>query len=203
MMIVIVNYGMGNFGSFLNMFKKIGVSVSIESDPEVIHRADKIVLPGVGAFDAAMQRINNIPGLREILDDKALKQCVPVLGICLGMQLMTVMSEEGVLPGLQWIPGQTRRFPRTNNLKVPHMGWNTVSIYNKCALTKDIDLEPRYYFVHSYYVSVSDDKYSMMKTSYGLEFDSGVCKNNIFGVQFHPEKSHKYGMKLLQNFVEI
>ena len=153
-MITIVNYGMGNLGSLLNMFRHIGVMAQVEADPDALCRAEKLVLPGVGAFDAAMERINSVPGLREVLDRKAVAEAVPVLGVCLGMQLLTRSSEEGRMAGLGWIPGATRRFPRREGLKVPHMGWNIAKPAASSPLTADLGSEPRYYFVHSYYVQV-------------------------------------------------
>ena len=202
-MITIVNFGMGNLGSMLNMFKRIGVKVCIESDPEAISQAKKLVLPGVGAFDAAMKCINDSVGLRDVLDYKALSEQVPVLGVCLGMQLLTRGSEEGALPGLGWIQGTTQRFPREAGLKVPHMGWNLANCATPSKLTADIGIEPRYYFVHSYFVAVDDPEDSIMRTHYGLDFDSAIERDNIYGVQFHPEKSHKFGMQLLKNFAEL
>ena len=202
-MITIVNYGMGNLGSMYNMFKRIGVQVLIESDHDAIRSAEKLVLPGVGAFDAAMQRINDTVGLREILEHKALVEQVPVLGVCLGMQLLTRSSEEGHLPGLGWIPGTTQRFPRLEGLKVPHMGWNIATPSSPSQLTKGVGPEPRYYFVHSYYVQVDDPAHSLMRTHYGIDFDSAIGRDNIYGVQFHPEKSHRFGMQLLKNFAEL
>lgn len=199
-MITIVNYGMGNLGSMLNMFKRIGVAACIESSPDAISLAEKIVLPGVGAFDAAMQSINSVAGLRAVLDHKALVERVPVMGVCLGMQLLTRSSEEGELPGLGWISGVTRRFPRQGGLKVPHMGWNIARATRPCPLVVDVGNDPRYYFVHSYYVSVDDPAHSLMRTHYGLDFDSAICSDNIYGVQFHPEKSHRFGMQILKNF---
>ncbi len=202
-MITIVNFGMGNPGSMLNMFKRIGVPACIESDPAAISDATKLVLPGVGAFDAAMQRIEGTPDLRAALDRKALVERVPILGVCLGMQLLTRSSEEGVATGLNWIPAATRRFPSRQGLKVPHMGWNVAQPYTPSALTAGGGNEPRYYFVHSYYVQVDDPADSLMRTFYGIEFDSAIGRENIFGVQFHPEKSHRFGMQILQNFAEI
>lgn len=201
-MITIVNYGMGNLGSMLNMFKRIGVAARIESDPEVLRSARKLVLPGVGAFDAAMHRIGSTPGLRETLDHKALVERVPVLGVCLGMQLLTRASDEGRLPGLGWIPGSTRRLSAEGGLKVPHMGWNVAHPTAHCRFSAVGD-EPRYYFVHSYYVQVDDPRHSMMRTRYGVEFDSAIACDNIHGVQFHPEKSHRYGMQILKSFAEL
>jgi glutamine amidotransferase len=202
-MITIVDYGMGNLGSMLNMFKRIGVIARIESDPDVLRHSKKLVLPGVGAFDAAMQRINALPGLREVLDHKALVEQSPVLGVCLGMQLLTRSSEEGKLAGLGWIPGVTRRFPSLEGLKVPHMGWNIAKPNRPSLLATGVDAEPRYYFVHSYYVQVNDPAHSLMRTHYGLDFDSAIGRDNIYGVQFHPEKSHHFGMQILKNFAEL
>lgn len=200
-MITIVNYGMGNLGSVLNMFKKIGADAQITDDLEEISLAQKILLPGVGAFDAAMERLTDTP-LRKVLDQKALVEKIPVLGICLGMQLLTRGSEEGVLPGLNWIPAYTYKFPQTV-LKVPHMGWNRVLPAMPSELTAEFDEEYRFYFVHSYYVAAEDAKYSILKTAYGVSFDSSIQKDNIFGAQFHPEKSHRYGMQLFKNFARI
>lgn len=202
-MITIVDYGMGNLGSMLNMFKRIGVPARIESDPEAIRCAEKLVLPGVGAFDAAMQRINDLPGLRVALEDRALAQKVPVLGVCLGMQLLTRASEEGKLPGLGWISGAARRFPRQAGLKVPHMGWNIARPAAPSRLTAEMGPEPRYYFVHSYYVQVDDPSHALMRSHYGIDFDSAIGRDNIYGVQFHPEKSHRFGMQILKNFAEL
>jgi len=202
-MIAIVNYGMGNLGSMLNMFKRIGVRASIESDPAVIRQAEKLVLPGVGAFDAAMSRINSVPGLREVLDQKALTEGIPVLGVCLGMQLLTRSSEEGTLPGLGWVPGVTTRFPKLEGLKVPHMGWNIALPNTLNPITVAVGSEPRYYFVHSYCVQVDNPSHSLMRTHYGIDFDSAIGRDNICGVQFHPEKSHRFGMQILKNFAEL
>jgi glutamine amidotransferase len=202
-MITIVNYGMGNLGSMLNMFKRIGVKADIESDPAVIRLAEKLVLPGVGAFDAAMTCINTVPGLREVLDHKALVEYTPVLGVCLGMQLFTRSSEEGTLPGLGWIPSVTTRFPKQAGLKVPHMGWNVALPNTSSPLIEKVGVEPRYYFVHSYYVQVDKPEHSLMRTHYGIDFDSAIGRDNIYGVQFHPEKSHRFGMQILKNFAEL
>jgi len=202
-MITIVNYGMGNLGSMLNMFKRIGLQVSIESEPDKLRSAEKLVLPGVGAFDAAMQRINELPGMREVIEHKALVEQVPILGVCLGMQLLTQGSEEGKLPGLGLIPGKTQRFPRNAGLKVPHMGWNIGNPRTPSRLTTGVGPEPRYYFVHSYYVQVADPAHSLMRTHYGIDFDAAIGRDNIFGVQFHPEKSHRFGMQILKNFAEL
>lgn len=202
-MITIVNYGMGNLGSMLNIFKRIGVKATIESDPTNILKSEKLVLPGVGSFDAAMACINSVSGLREALNHKALVECTPVLGVCLGMQLLTSSSEEGQLSGLGWIPGVTSRLPEKEGLKVPHMGWNISLPNTPSLLTANVGDEPRYYFVHSYCVHVDDPDHSLMKTHYGIDFDSAIGYKNIYGVQFHPEKSHRFGMQILKNFAEL
>lgn len=201
-MITIVDYGMGNLGAVLNMFKHIGVPARISSDAATIGEAEKILLPGVGAFDAAMRRIN-ASGMREVLERKALVERVPMLGICLGMQLLTRGSEEGREPGLGWIAADTRRFPPALGLKVPHMGWNLVHPTQAHALTADLPPEPRFYFVHSYFVQVDDPANALLRAHYGLDFDAAIVSGNIMGAQFHPEKSHRFGMTLLANFARM
>lgn len=201
-MIAIVDYGMGNLGSIQNMLKYIGVKAIITADHHIISDATKIILPGVGAFDNAMTNINN-SGLREVLDRKALVDRMPILGICLGMQLLTKSSEEGVLSGLGWIPATTNRFPNMQGLKVPHMGWNLVKQTTPSKLTEGSEEETRFYFVHSYCVKVEDDAHSILKTEYGIKFDAAIQNGNIYGVQFHPEKSHRFGMRLLNNFAKL
>jgi glutamine amidotransferase len=205
-MITIVDYGMGNLGSILNMLKKIGAAGQVSSDPAVIGAASKLILPGVGAFDAAMDRIH-ATGLRPVLEARALAARVPVLGICLGMQLLGKSSEEGALPGLGWIPARVLDFRRRipADLKVPHMGWNLVRTATASPLTAGLAEmhEPRFYFVHSYFMQCEEPSDSILRSEYGLEFDSGVQRGNIFGVQFHPEKSHRFGMHLLSNFAKV
>jgi len=205
-MITIIDYEMGNVGSIQNMFKYLGIKSVIESNPDKIKNASKILLPGVGAFDTAMKKIKE-RNLDEVLNEKVLKEQVPILGICLGMQLLTNSSEEGELEGLGLISAKTIGFKQSikKQLKVPHMGWNTIKIVQKNPLTLGFEKldETRFYFVHSYFVKVNDEKNALFKTAYGLEFDSAIVKDNIFGAQFHPEKSHKFGMKLFENFARI
>lgn len=201
-MITIVDYGMGNLDSIRNMFKRIGVGAEITGDPAQVAAARKILLPGVGAFGAAMQRIGDA-GLREVLDHKALVERVPVLGICLGMQLLMQSSEEGGGDGLGWIRGAVHRFPADAGLKIPHMGWNRVFPVRGSTLTQDLGEEPRFYFVHSYYVRVQDEADAVLRTTYGVTFESAVAHGNIHGAQFHPEKSHRFGMRLLRNFAGL
>ena len=202
-MITVIDYGMGNLGSVINMLKKIGVASKITTDLEEIKTATKLLLPGVGSFDKAMQRIND-SGIKEILDYKVLKEETPVLGICLGMQLLTNNSEEGIEKGLGYINASTKKFSfQEKKMKVPHMGWNLVEKSTSSLLTTNFDEESKFYFVHSYYVEVEKQENSILKTTYGLEFDSAIQHKNVYGAQFHPEKSHKFGMKLLDNFSKI
>lgn len=201
-MITIVNYGMGNLGSIQNMFKRIGEEVIVTDDLELIARAKKILLPGVGSFDNAMQRINE-SGLRDVLNRKALVERVPILGICLGMQLLTRSSEEGKQPGLGWIAASTKRFPALPGLKVPHMGWNVVVPTRASVLTRNLSDEVRFYFVHSYCVQVDYPQDEILKANYGISFAAAVQHDNIYGAQFHPEKSHRFGMQFLKNFAGV
>jgi glutamine amidotransferase len=203
-MVTIIDYGMGNLGSIQNMFKRIGIPSEITGDKERIARANKILLPGVGAFDAAMQKIAE-SNLLDTLNKKALEDKVPVLGICLGMQLLTKRSEEGILPGLGWVNGETIKFnfAESPTLKVPHMGWNLIHPVQTSALLADLPEEPRFYFVHSYYVHVEDPQDVLSTTHYGNHFHSIIQHGNIYGAQFHPEKSHKFGMQLLANFAKL
>lgn len=201
-MITIVDYGMGNLGSVQNMFRKVGATAEITGDLQKIKDATKLLLPGVGAFDAAMKRIND-SGLREVLAAKAMIDKVPVLGICLGMQLMTNASEEGVLPGLGWINAVTKRFIAAPDLKVPHMGWNVLKPVQSHALLNGLPEEPRFYFVHSYFVTTASPAETIATAAYDLDFAAVIARDNIMGAQFHPERSHRFGARLLENFAQI
>ncbi len=199
-MITIVDYGLGNLGSIKNMLKKIGFDSLITSDLKKIEKANKLILPGVGAFDNGMENLKKFK-LIPVLNKAVLENKIPILGICLGMQLMTGQSEEGKLAGLGWIEGETTKFNFPNgNLKVPHMGWNKVKMAKKSPLTDSLKGENRFYFVHSYYVTCKNSSDVLMQTNYGFPFCSAFSSKNIYGVQFHPEKSHQYGMRLLENF---
>ena len=200
--ILIVDYGMGNLGSVLNMLRRIGAPALISGSADDVLRADKIILPGVGAYDQAMRAIA-ASGLRTALEEKALVEKIPVLGICLGMQLLLDGSEEGREPGLGWISGKALRFPRIADLKVPHMGWNEVRPTRTSPLIQGLETDARFYFVHSYRVAVDRQEHTLLKTTYGLEFDSAIQAGNIYGAQFHPEKSHRFGKQLLKNFAEV
>ena len=204
-MIVIIDYGMGNLGSILNMLKRVGVKdAKVSSDPKEIEQAEKLILPGVGAFDTGMQRLRET-GLIGLLNEKVLKAKTPTLGVCLGMQLLTKISEEGELPGLGWLDAETIRFrfdQKKTGLKIPHMGWNTVQIQREGTLFKDMYVEPRFYFVHSFHVVSHNPQDVLATTEYGYDFASVLQQGHIMAAQFHPEKSHKFGMKLYKNFVE-
>jgi len=203
-MIAILDYGMGNVGSILNMLKKIGVQANLTSDPKEIEQADKIVLPGVGAFDSGMKALQNY-NLIELLKYQVVEKKKPLLGICLGMQMLGRKSEEGVLPGLGFIPFDNIRFSFSPelNLKIPHMGWNQIKNMGSTALTISLPVKERYYFVHSYHAKCDYSENVLMTCDYGYEFTAAVYYENIFGVQFHPEKSHSFGMRILKNFAEV
>jgi glutamine amidotransferase len=185
------------------MFMQVGQDIAVISNKEDVLKAHKLVLPGVGSFKAAMQRINEMPGLRDALDVKALKHQIPILGVCLGMQLLTESSQEGPADGLGWISGTTKKFEKIGDIKIPHMGWNAVRVVQENKLTESVNDESKYYFVHSYYVEVRDEQSSLLKSEHGVVFDSAIVRENIFGVQFHPEKSHKHGMELLGSFAKL
>lgn len=203
-MITIIDYKMGNLGSIANMLKKIGYQSKITDNINEIQNAAKIILPGVGHFDMAMNNLKNM-GIIEVLNRKAIEDEVPVLGICLGMQLLAEKSEEGQLSGLGWIKGEVKKFSfntEYKHLKVPHMGWNTVHQQKKNSLFIDMYPDPRFYFVHSYHFECQSEEDILTTTNYGYSFTSSVAHKNIMGVQFHPEKSHKFGMLILKNFAE-
>jgi glutamine amidotransferase len=202
-LITIIDYGMGNLGSIANMIKYIGYNSLITSDISEIESATKIILPGVGRFDKAMMNINSL-GLLPVIKQKAIAQKTPMLGICLGMQLMCKNSDEGSEKGLGFIDAEVKRFSFTENqkLKIPHMGWNLAEQKKDNFLFTGMYEKPRFYFVHSYYVVCNNESDVLSTTFYGDNFVSSFARDNIVGVQFHPEKSHKFGMCLLKNFVE-
>lgn len=203
-MITVIDYGAGNIGSVLNMIRKVGGQAVASGDPAAVRAAEKILLPGVGSFDNAVSRLSDL-GLMDVLQERA-GAGVPLFGICLGMQLLSDASEEGSLPGLGLIPGQVRRFlfeGNQANLKIPHMGWNQVVPAKGHPLCGGLENDARFYFVHSYYYDCEDPADVLFRTSYGREFASGVQRGNVMGVQFHPEKSHRFGMQLLKNFIGL
>lgn len=199
---VIIDYNAGNPNSIRNMLKKIGFSSLITNDLVAIKEANKIIIPGVGKFDYGVSQLKSL-GIWEILNQKALHDKIPVLGICLGYQLMTKRSEEGLLPGFGWFDAETIRFPNNGELKIPNMGWRNISFSKESPLWDNFENDPRFYFVHSYYVKLNlrDDAAAMAR--YITSFDAAAARENIFGVQFHPEKSHRFGIQFLKNFMTI
>jgi len=199
-MIVIIDYGVGNLRSVQKSFERAGVKAIISNDKEVINEASKLILPGVGHFEHAMNSLKN-SGLLKTINTKVLEGNTPILGICLGMQLMTKFSEEGNIEGLGWVDAKTRKF--NIDFKVPHIGWSTSEKVKENKFTKGVEISDEFYFVHSYYVETEDDSLNMFETKYSHKFTSGFCKGNIYGVQFHPEKSYSKGIQLLKNFSEL
>ena len=199
--IAIIDYGMGNLGSISNMLKHLGYQSLITSDIAEIKSSDFLILPGVGKFDRAMKNIRDLD-LEEALKRKVKEDKIPILGICLGMQIMCKSSEEGIESGLGLIDYEVKKFNFENSdLKVPHMGWNYVQMDEDNILHKNLPENTRFYFVHSYYVEENKPAFKIFTTHYGLDFVSGFASKNLFGVQFHPEKSHKYGKALFTNFL--
>jgi glutamine amidotransferase len=205
-MIAIIDVGLCNAGSIANMLRIIGAEAERTAAPDVVQRASRLILPGIGSFDEGRKRLE-ASGLLPLLEHRVRRERIPILGICLGMQLMTRASEEGQLPGLGWIDGVTQRFsfpPGGAQLRVPHMGWNDVVFRPESPLAKDMPADPRFYFVHSYHVVLTDDDaMALCHTTYGYRFASGFSVGNVHGVQFHPEKSHKYGLQFLRNFAAL
>lgn len=203
-MIVIIDYGMGNVGSVLNMLRKIGVPAAISSERRIIADANKLILPGVGAFDRGMTLLRELD-LIDLLNEKVLERKTPVLGVCLGMQLLSRRSEEGDLPGLGWIAADTIRFrfdAGDRSCKVPHMGWNSVQRTKCDAILGTFEEVPKFYFVHSYHVVCDNESDVLARSVHGFSFTAAVQRNNVYGTQFHPEKSHRFGMSLLSNFAK-
>ena len=199
-MIAIVDYEIGNLNAIANMFNRLGVPCEITSNPKNIESAEKIVLPGNGAFDACMQNLQ-ATGLIPLLNEKVLNRKTPLLGICVGAQMLGHGSEEGNEPGLGWMDIQVKRFPVSPNLRVPHMGWCYVKNVSRAhPLFENMDVGARFYFVHSYVLAPAQAEAVLLTASYGMEFAAAVGKDNIVGVQFHPEKSHRFGRQLLAQF---
>jgi glutamine amidotransferase len=208
-MISIVDYGLGNVQAFLNVYKRLNIEASPAANAGELASATKVVLPGVGAFDHAMERLER-SGMRETLDDLVLNKQVPVLGVCVGMQILADGSDEGKREGLNWIPGRVRHLSAlgaAENLRLPHMGWNDVAPTNANPLFHKLEADARFYFLHSYYFECQEEGDVAATSSYGADFSCAVRgsaeRANIFGVQFHPEKSHHFGTQLLQNFAEL
>ncbi|MGX9389286.1 imidazole glycerol phosphate synthase subunit HisH [Nitrobacteraceae bacterium UC4446_H13] len=202
-MIGIVDYDAGNVASIANMIARVGGKAVITRDHDVLRKATKIVLPGVGAFDTAITNLHSF-GLHDLLNELVLAQRKPVLGVCLGAQIIGKGSEEGRLPGFGWLDFELIRFraPEGGKLRVPHMGWNTVELKRESSIFSNVPEPMRFYFVHSYYMAARDSSITLATTRYGNEFTSVAGKDNVIAMQFHPEKSHKYGMAIYRHFVE-
>jgi imidazole glycerol-phosphate synthase subunit HisH len=203
--ISIVDYGLGNVGAFLNMYKRMNIAARPVSDPDDLAAAERIVLPGVGAFDHAMELLE-ASGLRPVLERKACEEKVPIIGVCVGMQILADKSDEGSCAGLGWVPGTVRHFrsmPEAQSLPLPHMGWNDVQPSGEAGLFRGLEQEARFYFLHSFFFEAADPAEWAATAHYGAPFACAVRRENIWGVQFHPEKSHHFGAALLKNFAEI
>jgi imidazole glycerol-phosphate synthase subunit HisH len=203
--IAIVDYGLGNILAFANVYKRLNIEVNVARTAEALRDADKVILPGVGAFDHAMQLLDQ-SGMRATLDELVLEKKVPVIGICVGMQILARGSEEGTRPGLGWIDGQVRNLRALQGdepLRMPHMGWNDVAPVQPHPLFRELEQDARFYFLHSFYFDCARPQDVAATSRYGADFGCAVAAGNILGVQFHPEKSHHFGNQLLKNFAEL
>ena len=204
-MITIIDYGVGNVFAFQNVFKRLNIPSKIAKCENDLMGSSKLILPGVGHFDYAMSQLNN-SGMRDRLDELVLTEKIPVIGICVGMQMMAKKSDEGTLDGLCWIDAYVKKFDEAtinHHTKLPHMGWNDVKPNENHPLFRGLEQEAIFYFLHSFYFKCSNQENSISKTDYGINFSSSVQHDNIYGIQFHPEKSHSYGERLLKNFSNL
>lgn len=201
----IIDYGLGNIRAFANVYKKLNIPVKIATNTDDVKKATKLILPGIGAFDHAIQQFDQ-SGMRPVLNEMVLHHRVPVLGICVGMQMLACSSEEGKLPGLGWIDAKVNKFDISSFKQpecVPHMGWNDVKQSKNNVLFNGLGNDSRFYFLHSYYIHCKNNEDVIAVTDYGGKFACAVNSGNIFGVQFHPEKSHQWGILLLENFAKL
>ena len=204
-MITLIDYGVGNIFAFQNVYKRLNIPTKIAKTQQDLADAKKLILPGVGSFDYAMSQLN-ASGMREKLDELVLEKKVPVIGICVGMQMMGNRSDEGKLEGLKWIDSEILKFDENliqQRTKLPHMGWNDVAPINNHPLFVGLEKEAIFYFLHSFYFKCENETDSIAVSNYGISFSSAVHRENIYGIQFHPEKSHQYGEKLLHNFANL
>jgi glutamine amidotransferase len=204
-MITLINYGVGNINAFVNVYKRLNIPTKVASKVSDLTDVEKLILPGVGSFDYAMNQLN-ASGMRERLDELVLQDKKPVIGICVGMQMMANYSEEGKVEGLKWIDATVRKFDESkikSHTKFPHMGWNDVLTKGNSSLFKGLEKDSLFYFLHSYYFECSQPSDAIGTSDYGEEFCCAVNRDNIYGIQFHPEKSHHYGETLLNNFALI
>lgn len=204
-MIAIIDYGLGNIKAFVNVFKNLNKDVIIARDSKDLNKVTKIILPGVGSFDHAMRLLLR-SGMKELLDELVLEKKIPTMGICVGMQILAKTSEEGKMHGLGWIDGQVKKLKNTtvsDLVYLPHMGWNNINVLRNINLLDDLNPNSYFYFLHSYCFHCNNDSDIIATTTYGEEFSCVVNSKNIYGVQFHPEKSHASGIQLLKNFAEL
>ena len=205
-MIGLISYGLGNINAFTNIYKSLNIPFKIVNDIEELENVKKLILPGVGAFDDAMNKFND-SGLRTPIEKMVLKNKIPILGVCVGMQMLGNASDEGTKEGLGWVDGEVKLFDTSNipyQTKLPHMGWNSISLVNENEpIFNQIKTRDRFYFLHSYYFKCNDDRQAIAQSNYGFNFSCALRKDNIYGVQFHPEKSLKNGIKLLHNFANL
>ena len=204
-MICIIDYGLGNLDAFFNIYKKLNIQTKFAKNCDDLVDVDKIILPGVGAFDHAMELLN-ASGMRDKLDQLVLVDKIPVIGICVGMQILGKSSEEGKLDGLGWIDGIVKKIDVSlieHDTKLPHMGWNNINILQNDPLFNNLEFDALFYFLHSYYFECHDKKDILARSKYGNDFSCAINRRNIYGVQFHPEKSHSYGVTLLKNFANL
>ncbi|TLU86000.1 MAG: imidazole glycerol phosphate synthase subunit HisH [Chlorobium sp.] len=204
-MITIIDYGLGNIRAFVNVYERLNIKINIAHNRSDIINATKLILPGVGSFDYAMSQLNN-SGMREVLEEQVISHNVPVIGICVGMQMMAKSSDEGKMSGLGWLDAEVKLFDTSQipyKTRLPHMGWNTINITRQNILLDQLNDVSRFYFLHSYYFSCNKQEDIIAKTEYGAEYASAINKGNIYGIQFHPEKSHKNGIQLLHNFAKL
>jgi len=204
-MITIIDYGVGNIFAFQNVYKRLNIPTKIAKTQQDLADAKKMILPGVGSFDYAMSQLN-ASGMREKLDELVLEKKIPVIGICVGMQMMGNRSDEGKLEGLKWIDSEILKFDENliqQRTKLPHMGWNDVAPINNHPLFIGLEKDAIFYFLHSFYFRCKNETESIAVSNYGISFSSAVHRENIYGIQFHPEKSHQYGEKLLHNFANL
>ena len=204
-MIALIDYGVGNIRAFTNIYKKLDIPVRVAQNVDDLAGITKVILPGVGAFDHAMEQLEE-SGMRQRLDELVIQHKVPVVGICVGMQMLAHSSDEGKLPGLGWIDGTVKKFDGSKinySTHLPHMGWNDVKPVKQNELLTGLENDAKFYFLHSYYFHCNDAQDAIATTEYGIEFSCAVNRDNIYGVQFHPEKSHQYGIQLLNNFAKL
>lgn len=204
-MIAIIDYGSGNIKAIANIYRRLNIPFVVATQAADLRLATKVILPGVGAFDHVIRQLDK-SGMRQVLSESVLEHRLPLLGICVGMQILAHSSEEGSLPGLGWIDGEVRKFDLATLVyatRLPHMGWNDVQPARKTDLFRDFGADCRFYFLHSYYFHCNEKRDILARTDYGGDFTSVVNSGNIFGVQFHPEKSHQCGIQLLQNFANL